>query len=139
MVALGHLVQRLPDVPQVGEPALPAHFGKDPPRQAAGRGGLEDGRDPAAAEHLDPRAQPVGDLVSEVVAADVELDRGVPEEAGQRRRRTRALRCGCSRASSNDSQSTAAAVANTLPPPAITAGTPTSARAPRAAARSACR
>ena len=86
VVALGHLVQRLADVAQVGEPALPAHLGQDPPRQAAGRGGLEDGRDPAGAEHLDPRAQPVCDLVREVVAAAVELGGGVPEEAGQRRR-----------------------------------------------------
>ncbi len=36
--------------------------------------------------------------------------------------RTRALRCGCSRPSSSTSHSVAAAVAKTLPPPAMTAG-----------------
>ena len=53
--------------------------------------------------------------------------------------RTRGLRWGCSSASSRLSHSTAAGVANTLPPPAMTAGTPASWSASRASARSAWR
>ena len=53
--------------------------------------------------------------------------------------RTRVLRCGCSRASSTVSHSRAAEVANTLPPPAITPGTPTSWSAAWASERSAWR
>ena len=50
--------------------------------------------------------------------------------------RTRADRCGCSSASSSRSHSVAAGVANTLPLPATTAGTPTSASARCTACRS---
>ena len=82
----GGLVQGLADVAQVGQPAVAAHLGQHPGRQPGDARGLHHGRQPTAAEQLQPRPQRLGHLVGEVVAARVEVGGGVPEEAGQRGR-----------------------------------------------------
>ena len=82
-----HLVQRLADVAQVGEPAVATDLAPAPAR--AGRPTLaasSTAATPRWREELDPGAQRLGDLVGEVVAARVELLGGVAEEAGERRR-----------------------------------------------------
>ncbi len=82
-VALGHLVECLADVAQVGEPAFAADLGQHPAGQTAGVRRLEHRGDPAPAEDLGPGPQPVGHLVGEVVTPPVELGGRVTEEAGQ--------------------------------------------------------
>ena len=120
------LVQRLADVAQVGELPLAA----DPRRAPAPAGpptfaASSTAATPRLREQLGPGAQRVGDLVGEPVAAARRARSAVwPRKQVSAAARTRALRCGCSSASSSSSHSTAAGVANTLPPPAITAGTP---------------
>jgi hypothetical protein len=121
------LVEHLADVAQVGEQAFAADLGQHPRGSPPTSRRLQHRGHAAAGEQLEPRPERLGDLV------------------GQRRRRRRrarrrcgrrsrsapptaraGLRCGCSSASSSVSHSRAAGVAKTLPPPAITAGTPTS-------------
>ena len=81
----GHLVERLADVPKVGQAAVAAHLGEHPRGQAALGRGLEDRRHAADGEQLDPGPQRLGDLVGEVVAPFVDLGGRVAEEAGERR------------------------------------------------------
>ncbi len=100
------LVQRLADVTQVGEQPLATDHGRaraaGSPRAVAAS---STAATPRAANTSAHSRSASGDLVGQVVTARVELGRGVPEEAGERRRRTRGLRCGCSSASSSASHS----------------------------------
>ena len=77
----GDLVQRLADVPQVGEQPLAVHAGQHPGGQPGGDGGLEHSGHAAGGEQAGPVARRAGDPVGQVVPAGVQLDGGLPEEA----------------------------------------------------------
>ena len=80
------LVQRLGDVPQVGQQPLAADRAEHAGGQPALLGRLEQRGDPAAAQQQRPAAQPVGELVGELLAAGVELAQGAAEERRERGR-----------------------------------------------------
>ena len=87
-------VQRLADVPDVGQPALAVGQPHQPLAQAGGGGGLQQRRDAVVVEHARPRAQQVGELVATLVGRLRQLGRGPADERGERRGRHEAADAG---------------------------------------------
>ncbi len=79
------LVQRLGDVPQVGEQPLAADLAEQPLLQPLRqRHRLEQRRDASLVEHPDPLPEQLRERVGFFVAALGQVDRGQPDEAAQR-------------------------------------------------------
>ena len=126
-LAVLDVVEHLAEVVEVGQQPLAVGPGEHPRGQPVGGDRLVDRRDAARAQHVEPAAYALGDVVGQVVAAGVELLGGQPDERGQRHRPhpRRAVRL-LERLEQAPASRPPASVSSTLLPPLTTDGMPRS-------------